>query len=136
MALPVKMASLTIKSAAKPLANVFQQWVLSRPEMRRYAISGAQLLHRMDVRITRCGDSHRAPPLLCCRGGVYIQQQPSSPPSLCRPLPPSPLSHTHMACHGDGGRECRAHAVDWADGAYIMRAGGPKERKARSSLGK
>lgn len=55
MALAVKMASLTIKSAAKPLANVFQQWVLSRPEARRVAIAGAQRLHRWDVNITRYG---------------------------------------------------------------------------------
>ena len=55
MALAVKMASLTIKSAAKPLANVFQQWVLSRPEARRVAIAGAQRLHRWDVSITRYG---------------------------------------------------------------------------------
>ena len=53
MALPVKMFSLTVKVVAKPLANSFQRAVLANPGARRRMIDLAQLLHRMDVWLTR-----------------------------------------------------------------------------------
>ena len=89
MALAVKMASLTIKSAAKPLANVFQQWVLSRPEARRVAIAGAQRLHRMDVSITRYGLAPYPAGVAVAGGRPRPPTRPTLPRPPCLPFPPA-----------------------------------------------
>ena len=89
MALAGKMASLPIKSLAKPLASVFQQWVLSRPEARRVAIAGAQRLHRMDVSITRYGLAPYPAGVAVAGGRPRPPTRPTLPRPPCLPFPPA-----------------------------------------------
>lgn len=51
--LAVKVFSMTVKTASKPLAYIFQDYALSHPVVRQRAIDGAQYLHRWNVRLTR-----------------------------------------------------------------------------------
>lgn len=48
-----KVALLTLKTAAKPLAKQFEKLVMSHPVMRKQVIGVAQRLHRLDVGINR-----------------------------------------------------------------------------------
>ena len=51
--LAVKVLSLTVKTASKPLANQFQAYMLSHPFVRGKAIEGAQVLHKWNVSLSR-----------------------------------------------------------------------------------
>lgn len=51
--LAVKVLSLTIKTASKPLANSFQAFVLGHPAFRQRAIDGAQQVNYWNARLTR-----------------------------------------------------------------------------------
>uniref|UniRef100_A0A7S2YX96 OPA3-like protein n=1 Tax=Chloropicon laureae TaxID=464258 RepID=A0A7S2YX96_9CHLO len=55
-ALAVKVLSLTVKTASKPLANSFQAYMLSHPVVRTRAIEAAQYLHRWNVGLTRASE--------------------------------------------------------------------------------
>ncbi len=55
-ALAVKVLSLTVKTASKPLANSFQAYMLSHPGVRTRAIEAAQYLHRWNVKLTRASE--------------------------------------------------------------------------------
>ncbi|QDZ21988.1 OPA3-like protein [Chloropicon primus] len=51
--LAIKVFTMTVKTASKPLAYVFQDYMLSHPVVRQRAIDWAQVLHRWNVRINR-----------------------------------------------------------------------------------
>ncbi|KAK9827847.1 hypothetical protein WJX74_005325 [Apatococcus lobatus] len=48
-----KVGTLAIRTAAKPLANRFQAYVLGHPHFRQQVISAGQYLHKWEVAITR-----------------------------------------------------------------------------------
>ncbi|KAL4446665.1 hypothetical protein ABPG77_007909 [Micractinium sp. CCAP 211/92] len=48
-----KVALLTMKTAAKPLASQFEKYVMGRATTRQHVINIAQWLHRLEVSITR-----------------------------------------------------------------------------------
>ncbi|KAI3434916.1 hypothetical protein D9Q98_002970 [Chlorella vulgaris] len=52
-ALLFKVGLLTLKTAAKPLASRFEKLVLNHPVWRARVIEMAQLVHKMEVKITR-----------------------------------------------------------------------------------
>ncbi|KAL4425339.1 hypothetical protein ABPG75_009355 [Micractinium tetrahymenae] len=52
-ALVFKVALLTLKTAAKPLASRFEKYVMGHATARQQVINLAQWLHRMEVGITR-----------------------------------------------------------------------------------
>eukprot|EP00192_Tetraselmis_astigmatica_P014898 CAMPEP_0117668298 /NCGR_PEP_ID=MMETSP0804-20121206/11467_1 /TAXON_ID=1074897 /ORGANISM="Tetraselmis astigmatica, Strain CCMP880" /LENGTH=175 /DNA_ID=CAMNT_0005476165 /DNA_START=252 /DNA_END=779 /DNA_ORIENTATION=+ len=53
MALALKMATLALKTLAKPVAGRMQAWALGHPYWRGQLINMAQTMHRVEVRITR-----------------------------------------------------------------------------------
>merc|ERR1711977_282548 len=57
--LAVKVLSLTVKTASKPLANQFQAYMLSHPFVRGKAIEGAQVLHKWNVSLSRASQDKK-----------------------------------------------------------------------------
>lgn len=51
--LAIKVFTMTVKTASKPLAYLFQDYMLSHPGVRQNAIDAAQVLHRWNVRLNR-----------------------------------------------------------------------------------
>ena len=51
--LAIKVFTMTVKTASKPLAYLFQDYMLSHPAVRQNAIDGAQVLHRWNVSLNR-----------------------------------------------------------------------------------
>ena len=51
--LAIKVFTMTVKTASKPLAYLFQDYMLSHPAVRQNAIDAAQVLHRWNVRLNR-----------------------------------------------------------------------------------
>lgn len=55
-ALVFKVFTLTIKTAAKPLAGRFQAWVLHHPTLRPAVVNLAQKMHKVEVGISRAAE--------------------------------------------------------------------------------
>ncbi|DBA76379.1 hypothetical protein WJX77_005390 [Trebouxia sp. C0004] len=55
-ALVFKIFTLTIRTAAKPLAGRFQAWVLDHPTLRPAVVNLAQKMHKIEVGISRAAE--------------------------------------------------------------------------------
>lgn len=55
-ALVFKIFTLSIRTAAKPLAGRFQAWVLDHPTLRPAVVSLAQQMHKIEVGISRAAE--------------------------------------------------------------------------------
>ncbi|KAK9837024.1 hypothetical protein WJX81_008079 [Elliptochloris bilobata] len=51
-----KIFTLTLRTAAKPLAQRFQAFVLSHPTLRPRVVKFAQAVHRVETRVTRSAE--------------------------------------------------------------------------------